>query len=230
MKDILSRLSILLVEDHQRLAQAVIEYLEQLGAIADYAANVPQARERVKKQKYDVILLDVMLPGEDGFQFCRVLREEYQLDTPVIFLTARDQLDDKLEGFSHGGDDYLVKPFDLPELVARILAQTRRHRGEVARHFLRIADLEVNIPRQEVRRGGYPIKLSPTGFRILLILLRKSPDVVSREQLERELWGDLVPDSDSLRSHLYNLRCAIDKPFDKELLHTHQRVGFSIQA
>tara|TARA_R100000750_G_scaffold2340_1_gene2022 strand:+ start:1710 stop:2408 length:699 start_codon:yes stop_codon:yes gene_type:complete len=223
-------LSILLVEDHRQLAQTVLEYLEQEGASVDYAGNTRLARELVQEHHYDLMLLDVMLPGEDGYSFCQYLRKELALDMPVVFMTARDQLEDKLEGFDRGGDDYIVKPFALPELSARVTALVRRQRKEVTANTLQIADLELDPARQEVRRDGQLLKLSPTAFRILRILMRESPKVVSREQLEHELWGDLVPDSDALRSHLYNLRKAVDKPFEHALLNTLPGVGFSIQA
>jgi len=223
-------LSILLVEDHRQLAQTVVEFLEQEGATVDYAGNTSLARELVQEHHYDLMLLDVMLPGEDGYSFCQYLRKDLALDLPVIFMTARDQLEDKLEGFDRGGDDYIVKPFALPELAARVSALIRRQRKEVTANTLQVADLELDPARQEVRRDGQLLKLSPTAFRILRILMRESPRVVSREQLEHELWGDLVPDSDALRSHLYNLRKAVDKPFENALLNTLPGVGFSIQA
>ena len=225
----MENLSILLVEDHRQLAQTVVEFLEQEGATVDYAGNTSLARELVQEHHYDLMLLDVMLPGEDGYSFCQYLRKDLALDLPVIFMTARDQLEDKLEGFDRGGDDYIVKPFALPELAARVSALIRRQRREVTANTLQVADLELDPARQEVRRDGQFLKLSPTAFRILRILMRESPRVVSREQLEHELWGDLVPDSDALRSHLYNLRKAVDKPFDNALLNTLPGVGFSIQ-
>ena len=225
----MKNLSVLLVEDHRQLAQTVVEFLEQEGALVDYASDTTLARTLVQEHHYDILVLDVMLPGEDGYSFCQYLRKELALDTPVIFMTARDQLDDKLEGFARGGDDYIVKPFALPELVARVQALVRRERREVAPNLLTVADLQLDPARQEVRRGGQLLKLSPTAFRILRILMRESPKVVSREQLEHELWGDLVPDSDALRSHLYNLRKAVDKPFEHALLETLPGVGFSIR-
>ncbi|HAI34528.1 MAG TPA: DNA-binding response regulator [Alcanivorax sp.] len=226
----MKNLSVLLVEDHRQLAQTVVEFLEQEGALVDYASDTTLARTLVQEHHYDILVLDVMLPGEDGYSFCQYLRKELSLDTPVIFMTARDQLDDKLEGFARGGDDYIVKPFALPELVARVQALVRRERREVAPNLLTVADLQLDPARQEVRREGQLLKLSPTAFRILRILMRESPKVVSREQLEHELWGDLVPDSDALRSHLYNLRKAVDKPFEHALLETLPGVGFSIRA
>ncbi len=225
----MKNLSVLLVEDHRQLAQTVVEFLEQEGALVDYASDTTLARTLVQEHHYDILVLDVMLPGEDGYSFCEYLRKELALDTPVIFMTARDQLDDKLEGFARGGDDYIVKPFALPELVARVQALVRRERREVAPNLLTVADLQLDPARQEVRREGQILKLSPTAFRILRILMRESPKVVSREQLEHELWGDLVPDSDALRSHLYNLRKAVDKPFEHALLETLPGVGFSIR-
>ena len=225
----MKNLSVLLVEDHRQLAQTVVEFLEQEGALVDYASDTTLARTLVQEHHYDILVLDVMLPGEDGYSFCQYLRKELALDTPVIFMTSRDQLDDKLEGFARGGDDYIVKPFALPELVARVQALVRRERREVAPNLLTVADLQLDPARQEVRREGQILKLSPTAFRILRILMRESPKVVSREQLEHELWGDLVPDSDALRSHLYNLRKAVDKPFEHALLETLPGVGFSIR-
>lgn len=230
MPDTLKNLSLLLVEDHRQLAQSVLEYLEQQGAIVEYASEGNLAKELLREHHFDLILLDVMLPGDDGYAICHYLRTELTLDTPVIFLTARDQLEDKITGFEKGGDDYLVKPFALPELLARVQAQIRRNRGEVAPNALRVADLELDPARQEVRRQGQPLKLSPTAFRILRILMRESPRVVSREQLEQELWGDLVPDSDALRSHLYNLRKSVDKPFSQQLLETLPGVGFCVRV
>lgn len=230
MAQTLQNLSLLLVEDHRQLAQSVVEFLEQQGASVDYAGDARLARELLREQHYDLILLDIMLPGEDGYSLCQYLRKDLTLTTPVIFLTARDHLDDKLEGFARGGDDYLVKPFALPELLARVQAQVRRNRGEVAPHVLQVSDLELDPSRQEVRREGKVLKLSPTAFRILRILMRESPKVVSRDQLEQELWGDLVPDSDALRSHLYNLRKVIDKPFGLPLLETLPGVGFAVRV
>ena len=225
----LTNISILLVEDHRQLAQTIVEFLEETGALVDYAGDGNLARTLLSEHHYDLVLLDIMLPGEDGYAVCEHLRQELALDTPVVFLTARDQLDDKLEGFARGGDDYLTKPFALPELKARVEALVRRDRREVAEHVMRVGDLEVDVARLRATRAGEPLKLSPTAFRILRILVRESPRVVSREQLEQELWGELVPDSDALRSHLYNLRKAVDKPFDSAMLTTLPGVGFSIQ-
>jgi len=219
--------SILLVEDHPELAATVGDYLEAKGYTVDYASDGVMAVHLAVTQPFDAIVLDVMLPGLDGIKVCQRLRREAQLTTPIIMLTARDQLDDKLAGFEVGADDYLVKPFDMPELVARVEAIIRRGRGIASVYT--VEDLTMNLETMEVRRGGREIKLSRTMFDILRILLRESPKVVPRETLERELWGDDLPDSDTLRSHLYNLRRAVDKPFDHPLVETLAGRGYRIR-
>ena len=220
--------AVLLVEDHRDLAITVSDYLQNLSYIVDFAEDGLTAVNLATANHYDVIILDIMLPGLDGFQVCEQLREKAQLSVPIIMLTARDQLDDKLQGFAQGADDYLVKPFELAELEARIAVLIRRSRGEMDRQELSVHDLVLNTRTLEVTRAGQSLKLSPTCLRILKILLRESPNIVTREALERELWGDLLPDSDTLRSHLYNLRKVIDKPFDKPLMQTIPGIGFKI--
>ena len=219
---------VLLVEDHRALAETVLDFLQAVGFETDYAADGLSGLHLASRGHYDIIILDVMLPGLNGFELCARLRQEKALATPILLLTARDQLQDKLEGFQSGADDYLVKPFDLPELVARLVALLRRSRGELAADVLQVEDLTFNTGTLEVKRAGQPIHLSPTCLRILKILMRESPNVVTREALEQELWGDLLPDSDTLRSHLYKIRRAVDKPFDQPLLHTLAGQGFKL--
>lgn len=220
--------TILLIEDHRTLAETVIDYLATAGFSVDFAADGKAGFQFASEQEYDAIILDIMLPGMDGFEICQKLRTELAVITPVLMLTARDQLSDKLKGFQTGADDYLVKPFELAELEARLLALIKRSRGEVGEQLLQVADLVLDTRAMSVRRSDQPIKLSATLFRILKILMRESPNLVTREAIERELWGDLVPDSDTLRSHLYKLRKVIDKPFEKPLMHTVQGVGFKV--
>jgi DNA-binding response OmpR family regulator len=222
--------SLLLVEDHKNLAQAVGAYFESSGFTMDYAYDGLCAMHLATTQHYDAIILDIMLPGIDGLEICKRLRQDAKLSTPILMLTARDQLSDKLSGFNQGADDYLVKPFDLPELEARIIALIRRQRGELDESIYKIHDLSLNTRTMEVKRQNRIIHLSPTCLRILRVLMRESPNLVTREQLENELWGELTPDSDTLRSHLYNLRKAIDKPFSSGLLETHQGLGFRLVA
>lgn len=220
--------TVLLIEDHRNLAEAVGNYLESCGFTMDFAYDGLTGLHLATTNLYDAIILDITLPGIDGLEICARLRQDAHIPTPILMLTARDQLEDKLKGFSTGADDYLVKPFDMPELEARVLALIRRQRGELDKAIYTVHDLEFNTRSMRVTRGGQLIQLSPTCLRILRILMRESPKLVTREQMEHELWGDFLPDSDTLRSHLYKLRKAIDKPFDAALLETKQGVGYRL--
>ncbi len=219
--------TILLVEDHDDLAATVGAFLEDSGFAMDYAADGSIALNLLEDNHYDIIILDLMLPKVDGMKVCKKLRDRGD-STPILMLTARDQLDDKIEGFESGADDYLVKPFDMEELSVRVQALIRRARGEVSDGAIKIGDLVFDPRTMRVERDGKRLNLSPTSIRILRILMRESPRLVSREQLENELWGDMLPDSDTLRSHMYNLRKSIDRPFETKLLHTVQGMGFKL--
>ena len=220
-------LSILLVEDHRDLAETTGAYLEACGHEVDFAANGRVVLDLDVNEDYDVVVLDVMLPGLDGFSVCQRLREEAKVTTPIIMLTARDQLDDKLTGFDVGADDYLVKPFAMPELAARIEALARRAEGLNGRY--EIGELSLDTETLEVRRQGQLIGLSRTAFEVLRVLMREHPKVVSRRDLERQLWQDEPPESDSLRSHLYNLRQALDRPFDQPVISTIPGRGYRLK-
>ncbi|MGY6517152.1 MAG: response regulator transcription factor [Lysobacteraceae bacterium] len=219
---------VLLVEDNRNIAEMVTEYLERRGFGVDYAADGLDGYRLAVDNSYDVVILDLMLPRLDGVEVCRRLRQDAKKSTPVLMLTARDTLDDKVIGLDAGADDYLVKPFAIQELEARIRALIRRERRQVSAEVLKVADLVLDTASLRVTRGGQEIQLSPIGLRLLGILMRESPRVVSRRDIEREIWGDALPDSDTLRSHLYNLRKAIDRPFDKQLLHTVQSAGYRV--
>ncbi|MBV34851.1 response regulator transcription factor [Kangiella spongicola] len=220
--------SVLLVEDHAELAATTGEFLELCGYIVDYANDGQTGLNLALENSYDALILDVMLPGMSGYDICRKVRQEAKSDIPILMLTARDQLQDKLEGFDTGADDYLIKPFDFEELNARLNSIIKRHKGDFSSKPLKIHDLELDLKTMTVTRAGKSLKLSPTGLQILKVLMRRSPELVTREEIERELWGDLVPDSDVLRSHLYNLRKVIDKPFDCALLQTVPSLGLKI--
>lgn len=219
---------VLLIEDHRLLAQNIMDYLESEQINVDYAANGIQGLTLATTQSYDAILLDINLPGLDGFSVCTRLRTEYQMDIPILMLTARDELEDKLMGFERGADDYLIKPFEYRELVARLQALVKRHRGEVTHKRLVLGELVLDTGTQQVWRNGQEIITSPTGFKILRLLMRESPQVVTREVLQRELWGDDAPDTDALRSHIYNLRKVLDHPFERELIQTVKGVGLKL--
>ena len=230
MADDLRQPAVLLIEDHRDIAGAIVDFLEDRGFSVDYAADGITGLHLAVTNPYDVIVLDIMLPGLDGLSVCRKLREEARNDTPLLMLTARDTLDDKITGLSAGADDYLVKPFEVRELEARLRTLLRRHRGAVARETDTVDDLTLDTATLQVTRGGQSLALTPIGLKLLTALMRASPRVVSRQQLEREVWGDLLPDSDTLRSHLYTLRKAIDKPFARPLLHTLPGAGYRLAA
>jgi len=218
---------ILLVEDNRDILANLADYLELKGYSVDCAQDGLSGLNLATSGHYDLLVLDVMLPGLDGYSLCRRLREEARSAVPVIMLTARDQLDDRLLGFKAGADDYLIKPFALSELAARIEAVLRRSQG-AARRLLQVADLSYDLDTLEVSRAGCRLKLNPLGLKLLALLMQKSPHVLRREALEEALWGDDCPDSDSLRSHIHQLRQVIDKPFPRPLLHTVHGVGYRL--
>ncbi len=219
---------ILLIEDNRGIAEMVGEFLERRGYSLDYASDGVTGLRLATQNSYDVIVLDLMLPGMDGLDLCRKLRQDAKRSTPVLMLPARDTLEDKLVGLDAGADDYLVKPFEIRELEARVRALIRRDRRQVSAEVLRVGDLVLDTATLRLQRGGRDLSISPIGLKLLTILMRESPRVVSRRDIEREVWGDLLPDSDTLRSHLYNLRKVIDKPFDKPLLHTIHSAGYRL--
>ncbi|MDC0948991.1 response regulator transcription factor [Gammaproteobacteria bacterium] len=219
---------ILLVEDHHDIAELVYDHLEDAGYTMDFAPDGKSALNLLADDEFDLLILDLMLPDIDGLEVCRRIREQMKQTLPILMLTARDTLEDKVEGLDRGADDYLVKPFAVVELEARIRALLRRGRSQSASEKLRVGDLELDTGTLEVRRAGQIIQLAPISQRILQVLMRYSPRVVTRRQIEQEIWGDELPDSDTLRSHLYNLRRAIDKPFDTPLLHTLQSAGYRL--
>lgn len=204
---------ILLVEDNRNIAEMVVEYLEGRGFGVDYASDGAEGYRLASTGSYDAMILDLMLPRMDGIEVCRKLRNEARKALPVLMLTARDTLQDKITGLDAGADDYLVKPFAIQELEARVRALIRRERRQVSSEVLQVADLVFDPASLRATRDGRELQMSPIGLRLLAILMRESPRVVSRRAIEREIWGDALPDSDALRSHLYNLRKAIDRSF-----------------
>ena len=219
---------ILLIEDNRSIAEMVGEFLEDQGYSVDYAADGVSGLHLAVANSYDVIVLDLMLPGLDGLEVCRKLRREAKSATPVLMLTARDTLEDKLVGLEAGADDYLVKPFEVRELEARLRALIRRDRRQVSAGLLTVGDMSLDTATLRLTRAGQELTVSPIGLKLLVILMRESPRVVSRRDIEREIWGDMLPDSDTLRSHLYNLRRVIDKPFARPLLHTIHSAGYRL--
>ncbi|MDO6441276.1 response regulator transcription factor [Marinobacter sp. 2_MG-2023] len=219
-------LKLLLAEDDLDLAQTLVQYLELEGFICDHVSNGIAGLNLIKQNSYDVLLLDINMPRLDGLGLCQRLREQGN-DIPVLMLTARDQLNDKLLGFDAGTDDYLVKPFEMEELLARVRALSHRRSGQVQK--LTCGELQMNLSEKILLRNGQALKLSPTGWRLLECLMRASPSPVTREALMDAAWGDDHPDSNSLKVHMYNLRKAVDGSFSESLLHTISGVGFAIR-
>lgn len=219
---------VLLCDDENSILRTIGDYLEIRGVSVDYCARGAEAVRLAAEGEFDVIVLDVKMPGISGLEACQQIREAGVM-TPVLFLTARDHLDDILAGFEAGGDDYMVKPFAFEELHARIEALSRRlSRQGVSR--IRVQDLQIDLQTSEVSRAGKPIHLNPIQFKLLKCLAIKSPGVVTRAQLEEAVWGEQAPESDALRTHVFNLRGAIDKPFSSPYIHTVHGVGFRLSA
>lgn len=218
---------ILIIEDNIDITNNISDFFEPQGYILDFATNGVHGLHLAISNTYDVIVLDLMLPGMDGITLCKKLREEAKVYTPVLMLTARDTLEDKIIGFESGADDYLVKPFALQELAARI--NVLANRGKIVSHSrLQVSDLILDLGTLSVQRAGRPIALTKTCLSILKILMQASPNVVPREKIEDLIWGDMLPGSDALRSHIYTLRQKIDKPFSTDLIHTIQGIGYKI--
>ncbi len=217
---------ILLVEDNTDLAASILDYLEMQGHSCDFAYNGEAGLNTALNNSYDMYIFDIAMPKMDGLQLCETLRKKYNNQVPVLFLTARDTLDDKLAGFALGADDYLIKPFDLHELAVRIKAIYNRYVG--FNRQLTLKDLTVDLKTEQVKRAGHTISLSPYTYKLLVVLLQRSPELVLRQDLEHLVWGDSLPDSDSLRSHIYKLRNKVDKPFAQALIKTVKGRGFSI--
>lgn len=218
-------LNLLLVEDDCDLAAAVIDYLELENIACDHAANGLLGLNLIEKNSYQAIILDLNLPKMDGLTVCESIRAQGN-DTPVLMLTAMDSLHDKLAGFAKGADDYLLKPFAMAELIARVQALARRRSGQVS--LLKVGDIELDLKMKRACRNARELKLTPTALKILELLLRESPKPVSRKIITQAIWGDEQPQSNALKVHIFNLRKQLDLAGDKTVLHTLSGFGFSI--
>lgn len=216
---------ILVVDDNLDLQSNLLDFFEIQGYQVDGASDGLKALQLLRTDSYDLVVLDVGLPGMDGLTLSRTLRAE-RMSVPILMLSARKAVDDRVMGLEAGADDYLVKPFSLKELSARVEALLRR-----AQHMqttLQVGDLSLDLAHQRAVRAGEVLKLTPIAMKLLAALMRRSPDVVKRSELEASVWGEAVPNSDSLRANLYLLRQVVDKPFDRPLIHTHAGRGWSI--
>jgi len=220
-------MNILLIEDNRDLATNMFDYFEARGHTMDLASDGISGLHFSSTNQYDVIVLDLMLPGMDGITLCKRLRNAEKF-TPILMLTARDSLNDKITGFEAGADDYVVKPFSLREVDARLQALVRRSQAREGRGTLKVGDLTFNTSTLKVVRGGRTIELPPIPLKMLEYLMQQSPRVLSRNEVEREIWGDSPPDSDALRAHLHILRTAVDKSPDRPLIKTLRGIGYQI--
>ncbi|MET4679261.1 response regulator transcription factor [Stenotrophomonas rhizophila] len=219
---------LLVIEDNRQLVANLFDYFESRGHVLDVAPDGVTGLHLAVSQSYDALILDWMLPRMEGPEVLRRLRADHGSEVPVIMLTARDELPDKIAGFRAGADDYLTKPFALPELEVRLEALMVRANGRNPRKVLEVADLTLDLATLEAQRDGKPLHLYPACRKLLEVLMRASPGAVTRQQLEFALWGDELPDGDLLRSHVYELRRSVDGPFQQKLIHTLPRVGYRL--
>jgi len=219
---------ILIIEDDPAIAANLYDYLEAAGYVPEHTADGVTGLHRAVSAQWSAILLDVSLPGMDGFTVCRKLREEARRDTPVLMLTAKDTLDDKLAGFGHGADDYLVKPFSLKEVGARVAALIKRHQGQVVPGALRCGDITLDPRTLEVERAGRPVRLPRKCLHLLQLLMAAPGQVLRRTELESAVWGEPLPDSDTLRSHMHTLRRALTADGEANPIETVHGIGYRI--
>ncbi|WP_087017870.1 response regulator transcription factor [Thaumasiovibrio subtropicus] len=220
-------MKVLIVEDNHSVAETITDFLELEQIEVDCAYHGESALQLVQQHYYDVIVMDIMMPKLDGISTVHHLRQQH-CQTPILFLTAKDGLNDKQAAFDAGGDDYLVKPFAMEELLMRLRALTRRGPSKNETQ-LQFGDLTLNTSTYEVSREGKAIKLNHTQFKILALLIQRSPAIVSRQQVSQHIWGDETPSSDALRSHIYGLRQAIDRGFDPAYLDTIHGQGYRLK-
>ncbi|HAS6151142.1 TPA: response regulator [Vibrio vulnificus] len=222
-------MKILLVDDNHNVAETIADYLDLEGITIDCAYHGEAALRLIETNHYDVIVMDIMMPKLDGISTVKKLREDYLCGTPILFLTAKQGLDDKIAAFTAGGDDYLLKPFAMQELSLRLHALANRGpRQDIG--VLKFADITLDVKTEQVERQGQQIKLSRIQTRILKLLMKRAPAIVSRVEVIESVWGDEPPGSDALRSHIYGLRTALDKGFSESRLETIHGQGYRLKA
>jgi heavy metal response regulator len=219
---------ILLVEDEHRISAYVKRGLEESGYAVDAVFTGRDALDWAEAASYDLILLDIMLPGIDGLTVCRELRQRGDV-TPVLMLTARDDVDDRVHGLDAGADDYQVKPFAMKELLARLRALSRRASEQPKSPVLSFADLSLDRRTHQVRRSGHIIPLAIKEFSVLECLLREPERVLTRTQIAEHVWNyDTFNPSNVVDVYIRNLRRKVDDPFEKKLIHTVRGVGYRL--
>lgn len=222
-------LKVLVVEDQRDIAANIWDFLERRGHLVDHAVDGQAGLARALDGEFDVIVLDLGLPRLDGLELCRRLRAAGR-GVPVLMLTARDTLDDKLRGFAEGADDYVVKPFAMTELEARILALHRRGRSSTDSAPLRVGDLVWDERSMLATRAGRNIALTRAQGHILASLMHESPNVVAHATLIRAVWGDAGGDLPALHTHMYALRGLVDRPFTHPMIQSVHGVGYRLMS
>ena len=216
----------LVVEDEADLREQLRAYLHGKGYVVDVAADGEEGLYYGEQYPVDLAVIDIGLPKLSGIELIRRLRSEGKR-FPILILTARDNWQDKVEGLESGADDYLVKPFELQEVEVRLEVLTTRGIRRASKD-IQIGDLSYNVDTLIVSRNGQEIDLNPIGLKLLRCLMEASPNVVTRTELEKEVWGEEMPDSDSLRVHIHSLRSAIDKPFGSKMIQTRHGIGYRL--
>jgi two-component system, OmpR family, response regulator len=223
-------MKVLLIEDDMETATYIVNGLTAEGLVVDHAGNGRDGLMLAAGEPYDVMIVDRMLPGLDGLAIVKTIRGA-GVRTPVLFLTTMAGVDFRVEGLEAGGDDYLVKPFAFSELLARINALARRPPLAAEVTVLKVADLEMDLIRRKVTRGGQPIELLPREFRLLEYLMRNSGRVVTRTMLLEHVWEfHFDPKTNVVETQVSRLRTKVDKPFDTELIHTVRGAGYKLHA
>jgi len=221
-------MNVLLIEDDPRVARVVQRALQEAGKRVEVVHDGAEGLARAQTASYDLIVLDVMLPELDGIELCRSLRRQ-RVRTPVLMLTARDSVADRVRGLDAGADDYLTKPFALEELLARVRALSRRA-GEAEDEVLRVGDLTLNLARHEARRGGRVIELTAREFALLEYLMRNAGRVLTRAQITDHVWGyDSEATSNVVEIYIHYLRDKIDRGFPRPLIRTVRGVGYTVK-
>ena len=221
-------MKILIVEDETKTASYLRKGLVENGFVADVAFDGEQGLVKAHSGAYDLIILDVMLPRRDGWSILRELRRLGK-QTPVLFLTARDAIPDRVKGLKLGADDYLVKPFAFSELLARVQSVLRRTVSQPPGTLL-IADLEYDPVRRRARRAGQWLDLTPTEFSLLVFLAQRRGEVLSRTRIAEELWGVYLDDTNVVDVHVRRLRAKVDDPFEQKLIHTVRGFGYVLDV
>ena len=219
---------LLIVEDDRDLARNLIDYLEIQGYAPDYAPDGYAALHLLAANSYDLVVLDLMLPGIDGVAIAKRIRQDLLSQVPIVILTAKDDIDTKITAFDIGADDYVVKPVAMRELEARIRALIRRAGQENNKAIMMVGDLRFDTGTMKIERAGQTIVMPPVPTKILSLLMRHSPNVVHRLAIHREIWGDAPGDNHALIVHMHALRNAVDKPFEQQLIHTVRGFGYRI--